>query len=36
MFAIIPYAITLIIMIASSKNTYGPAAAGIPYDKTKR
>ncbi|EIE39637.1 sugar abc transporter permease protein [Mycoplasmopsis canis UF31] len=34
--AMIPYVITLIIMIASSKNSYGPAAAGIPYDKTKR
>lgn len=34
--AMIPYLITLIIMIISSKNSYGPAAAGIPYDKSKR
>ncbi|WP_036452131.1 ABC transporter permease [Mycoplasma buteonis] len=34
--SLLPYLITLIIMIATSKNSVGPAAAGIPYDKSKR
>lgn len=33
---ILPYLVTLIIMVASSRNSAGPAAAGIPYDKSKR
>ncbi|MCU9937389.1 ABC transporter permease [Mycoplasmopsis felis] len=36
LFQILPYIVTLIIMIITSKNTQGPAAAGIPYDKSKR
>ncbi|MFV8467591.1 ABC transporter permease [Mycoplasma sp. 46852] len=33
---VIPYAATLAIMVLTSKNSAGPAAAGIPYDKSKR
>lgn len=33
---VIPYLLTLIVIIFQSKNSYGPAAAGIPYDKSKR
>ncbi|WP_426461366.1 ABC transporter permease [Mycoplasma hafezii] len=36
LFSMLPYIITLIIMIATSKKSVGPAAAGIPYDKSKR
>ncbi|RIV16641.1 ABC transporter permease [Mycoplasmopsis gallopavonis] len=36
LFNILPYALTLILMLVSSKNSYGPAAAGIPYDKSQR
>ncbi|MHA0273010.1 ABC transporter permease [Mycoplasma sp. 48589B] len=32
----VPYAVTLVIMIFTSKTNSGPAAAGIPYDKSKR
>ncbi|TDV24322.1 nucleoside ABC transporter membrane protein [Mycoplasmopsis mustelae] len=35
-FQALPYAVTLIVLILTSKNTQGPAAAGIPYDKSKR
>ncbi|VEU70150.1 ABC transporter permease [Mycoplasmopsis glycophila] len=34
--SILPYLITLIIMLFTSKNSSGPAAAGIPYNKSKR
>ncbi|WP_435129691.1 ABC transporter permease [Mycoplasma sp. 6243] len=36
LFQILPYIVTLIVLVATSRNTYGPAAAGIPYDKSKR
>ncbi|MFV8471696.1 ABC transporter permease [Mycoplasma sp. VS42A] len=36
LFRILPYVVTLAIMVFTSKNTVGPAAAGIPYDKSKR
>ncbi|MEA4162358.1 MULTISPECIES: ABC transporter permease [unclassified Mycoplasma] len=32
----VPYVITLFVMIFISKSSSGPAAAGIPYDKSKR
>ncbi|MFV8477062.1 ABC transporter permease [Mycoplasma sp. Z355B] len=32
----IPYIVTLVIMVFTSKSNVGPAAAGIPYDKSKR
>ncbi|WP_425411667.1 ABC transporter permease [Mycoplasma leonicaptivi] len=34
--AALPYLLTLLLMIATSKNTNAPAAAGVPYDKSKR
>lgn len=36
LFSIIPYFVTLIALIAFSKLSPGPAAAGINYDKSKR
>ncbi|MHA3839233.1 ABC transporter permease [Mycoplasma sp. HF14] len=36
LFRILPYVVTLAIMVLTSKNSAGPAAAGIPYDKSKR
>ncbi|WLP85642.1 ABC transporter permease [Mycoplasma seminis] len=32
----IPYVVTLLIMVFTSKTNVGPAAAGVPYDKSKR
>ncbi|SJZ49125.1 ABC transporter permease [Mycoplasmopsis verecunda] len=32
----LPYIVTLIIMMLTAKNSAGPAAAGVPYDKSKR
>ncbi|WP_262337549.1 ABC transporter permease [Mycoplasma nasistruthionis] len=32
----VPYAATLVVMVFTSRNTAGPAAAGVAYDKTKR
>ncbi|QNM93533.1 ABC transporter permease [Mycoplasma sp. Pen4] len=36
LFKAFPYFITLLIMVFTSKTAVGPAAAGIPYDKSKR
>ncbi|QGZ97631.1 ABC transporter permease [Mycoplasma sp. NEAQ87857] len=36
LFYTLPYIITLVIMVFGSKGSVGPAAAGVPYDKSKR
>ena len=36
LFLVIPYFLTLIIVIATAKKSHAPAASGIAYDKSKR
>ncbi|TNK96599.1 ABC transporter permease, partial [Mycoplasmopsis pullorum] len=36
LFYTLPFFTTLVIMIFTSKRSFGPAAAGIPYDKSQR
>ncbi|TNK82856.1 ABC transporter permease [Mycoplasmopsis pullorum] len=36
LFYTLPFLTTLVIMIFTSKRSFGPAAAGIPYDKSQR
>lgn len=35
-FYLLPYLVTLIILIFTSKNTIAPKAVGLPYDKSLR
>lgn len=35
-YRMLPYVITLVVLIFTSKNSRAPKAAGIPYDKSKR